>query len=197
MRSAGVLRTIASEHERLDSTKDKEIIRRFAAGEQDAAFRMLMSSYQRPLYQLTRRMMGNHEDADDALQNTFVKAWKGLPKFREDSKLFSWLYRIASNESLNLLDKRKRSHGTSLDEVTELAGESHISLSGDEIQAMLHTAIETLPSKQKLVFTLKYFQELKYEEIADITGTSVGALKSSFHLAVKKIELYLADRSNL
>lgn len=170
---------------------------RFAAGEEDAAFRILISSYQRPLYQLTRRMLGNHEDADDALQNTFIKAWKALPKFREESKLYSWLYRIACNESLSLIDKRKRHSGDSLDTIAEISCESYSSPSSGEIQSKLNRALDTLPAKQKLVFSLKYFQDLKYEEISKITGTSAGALKSSYHIAVKKIEGILTGGLNL
>ncbi len=181
----------------MGSNTDKEIIERFAAGDENAAFRMLISSYQRPLYQLTRRMLGNHEDADDALQNTFIKAWKALPEFREESKLFSWLYRIASNESLNLIEKRDRQRIQPLDEMIELSAPEQRGPSPEEIQERLHHAMDTLPAKQKLVFTLKYFQELKYEEISTITGTSVGALKSSYHISVKKIESFLSKGSNL
>jgi RNA polymerase sigma-70 factor (ECF subfamily) len=142
-------------------------------------------------------MLGNHEDADDVLQNTLVKAYKGLKNFRGDAKLFSWLYRIASNESLTFIEKRKRHRTISIDDSSEPAGNTSVGPGPEEIQAALRSAIDQLPPKQQLVFNLKYFEELKYEQISELTGTSVGALKSSYHIAVKKIEQFLVGRSNL
>lgn len=141
-------------------------------------------------------MVGDHEDANDVLQNTFVKAYKGLMNFRGDSKLYSWLYRIASNESLTFIEKKKKNQTISIDASVEPVSTSTAGPDPEEIQEALRHAIDQLPSKQQLVFNLKYFEELKYEEISEITGTSVGALKSSFHIAVKKIEKYLEGRSN-
>lgn len=159
--------------------------------------RMLMSNYQEALYYHIRRMVGNHEDADDVLQNTLVKTYQGLKNFRGESKLYSWLYRIASNECLTLIEKRKKHRTISIEDATEPMAPSHDGMGPEEIQEALGMAIAQLPPKQQLVFNLKYYEELKYEEIAEITGTSIGALKSSFHIAVKKIEAVLVSRSNL
>lgn len=142
-------------------------------------------------------MMGNHEDADDALQNTFLKAWKGLKNFRRESKLYSWLYRIASNECLTLLERQKKNRTFTIEETNEPVAPDSTGPGSEEIQEALTEAVSQLPHKQQMVFSMKYFDELKYEEISSITGTSVGALKSSFHIAVKKIEETLRQRSNL
>ena len=158
------------------------------------AFNLLVRQYQRRLYSFVRRMITDHDEAQDVLQNTFIKAWNGLDKFREDSKLYSWLYRIAHNECLNHLRSAKRGLFTSDEAVvgrltTTLDSSEHFS--GDMIQKKLQRALMRLPAKQRAVFTMKYFEELKYEEISTITGTSVGALKSSYHIAVKKIEQWV------
>jgi RNA polymerase sigma-70 factor (ECF subfamily) len=131
------------------------------------------------------------------LQNTFIKAFKNIDRFREDSQLFTWLYRIATNESLTFLKKKKRHIFVSMDEVEHsLSGKlaSDPEMSGDAIQLKLQQAILTLPTKQRMVFNLKYFDELKYDEIAEVTGTSVGALKASYHHAVKKIETFMKQQ---
>jgi RNA polymerase sigma factor (sigma-70 family) len=131
------------------------------------------------------------------LQNTFIKAFRNLDKFREDSQLFTWLYRIATNESLTFLKKKKKNVFVSMDEVSHQLSstlESDPELSGDAIQLKLQQAILTLPNKQRLVFNMKYFDEMKYDEIAEVTGTSVGALKASYHHAVKKIEAYVKSQ---
>lgn len=160
------------------------------------AFNLLVRQYQRRLYGFIRRMVTDHDEAQDVLQNTFVKVWHGLDKFRADSKLYSWLYRIAHNECLNHLRSLKRGLFTSHESVVErltttLDSSEHFS--GDLIQRKLQKAIMRLPDKQRAVFNMKYFDELKYEEISTITGTSVGALKSSYHIAVKKIEAWLTE----
>jgi RNA polymerase sigma-70 factor (ECF subfamily) len=160
------------------------------------AFNLLVRQYQRRLYGFIRRMVTDHDEAQDVLQNTFVKVWHGLDKFRADSKLYSWLYRIAHNECLNHLRSLKRGLFTSHESVMErltttLDSSEHFS--GDLIQRKLQKAIMRLPDKQRAVFNMKYFDELKYEEISTITGTSVGALKSSYHIAVKKIEAWLTE----
>ncbi len=157
-------------------------------------FRLLLGQYQERIYWHVRKMVIDHDDANDVTQEIFVKIWKNLDKFREDSKLFTWIYRIATNECLNFLNKKKRRSIIPLEEgtselSTQLDAGSHIS--GDEIQLILQKAILTLPDKQRAVFNMKYFDELKFDEIADITGTSVGALKASYHLAVKKIEKFI------
>lgn len=158
------------------------------------AFNLLVRQFQRRLYAFVRRMVNDHDEAADVLQNTFIKAWNGLPAFRGDAQLYSWLYRIAHNECLNHIRSKQRRFFVSSDAVIErlsttLDASEHFS--GDAIARKLHEAIAQLPAKQKAVFHMKYFEELKYEEISAITGTSVGALKSSYHIAVKKIEAYL------
>jgi len=132
-----------------------------------------------------------HDDADDVLQNTFIKVWKGLHNFRQDSQLYTWLYRIATNEALSFIKKNNRFRTINIEgsgsEITSYL-ENDPLYSSNEISARLHKAVLSLPNKQQLVFNMKYFDELKYEEISDILGTSVGALKASYHIAVKKIE---------
>jgi len=139
-------------------------------------------------------MVIDHDDADDVTQEVFVKIWKNLDKFREDSKLFTWIYRIATNECLNFLNKQKRRSLVPLEDDSVALG-AHIDegahVDGEDIQMILQKAILTLPDKQRAVFNMKYFEDLKFDEIADITGTSVGALKASYHLAVKKIEKFI------
>ncbi len=158
------------------------------------AFNLLVRQYQTRLYSFIRRMVTDHDEAKDVLQNVFLKAWTGLDGFRADAQLFSWLYRIAHNESLNHLRKMKRGLFVSEASVVErltttLDSSEHFS--GDEIQRKLQRAVMRLPDKQRAVFTMKYFEEMKYEAMSEITGTSVGALKSSYHIAVKKIEGWL------
>lgn len=168
-----------------------------------AAFDSLVLLYQRPLYAFIRRMVTDHQVAQDVLQDTFIKAWNGLAQFRGDAKLFSWMYRIAHNECISHLRKLRRVSFASDEEMVEklTASMDHGEhFSGDEIQRRLQRAVMRLPDKQRAVFQMKYFQELKYEEISAITGTSVGALKSSYHIAVHKVEHWLTnnegDRSN-
>lgn len=153
------------------------------------AFEDIVNMFGQTLYWQIRRIVTYHEDADDVLQNTFIKAWSNLDKFRGDSKISTWLYRIAYNESINFLNSRNQT--ISLDNEEENFAErleSDTYFDGDDTQKLLQQAILQLPEKQRAVFTLKYYQELKYEEISEITGTSIGALKASYHHAVKKIE---------
>ena len=161
---------------------------------QNIAFRKLLQLYQKPLYNHVRNMVLNHDDTDDVLQNTFVKVFQNLKNFKGDSKLFSWMYRIATNEAITFMQQRAKKSGISSEEVQQKAInklESDVYFDGNEIQLKLQKAIATLPEKQQLVFKMKYFEELKYEQIAEITGTSVGALKASYFHAVKKIEVFL------
>jgi len=163
---------------------------------QNKAFQKLIQKYQRPLYSIIRNIVLNHDDADDVLQNTFIKVFLYLKKFKGDSKLFSWMYRIATNEAITFLhQKAKKNNTTSLALQLKILDtiKSDPYFDGDEIQIKLHKAILLLPEKQQLVFKMKYFQELKYEELSEILGTSVGALKASYHLAVKKIEVYVKN----
>lgn len=161
---------------------------------QNEAFRKLLQLYQKPLYNHVRNMVLNHDDADDVLQNTFIKIYSNLANFKGDSKLFSWMYRIATNEALTFMQQRAKKSGISNEEVQQKAInnlESDVYFDGNEIQLKLQKAIAGLPEKQQLVFKMKYFEELKYEQISEITGTSVGGLKASYFHAVKKIEDFL------
>ena len=157
------------------------------ASTKEAAFTRLVREYQEPLYWQIRRMVVVHDDANDVLQNTFIKAWSAIDSFRGESRLQTWLFRIAINESLNYLNKKKQV--LSLDQTDGsladmLASDSYFD--GDEVQRQFQTAINTLPEKQRLVFDLKYFDEMKYEDMSSLLGTSIGALKASYHHAVKK-----------
>ena len=168
---------------------EKTLIKQLSdSSQKEAAFTRLVREYQEPLYWQIRRMVLVHDDADDVLQNTFIKAWSAIDSFRGESLLQTWLFRIAINESLNFLSKKKQV--LSLDQedfgaAVSLASDSYFD--GDELQQQFQTAIGTLPEKQRLVFNLKYFDEMKYEDMSDLLGTSIGALKASYHHAVKKI----------
>ena len=158
---------------------------------QNAAFQKLLRDYQRPLYNHIRNIVLNHDDADDVLQNTFVKVFQYLKDFKGESKLFSWMYRIATNEAITFINQKAKRNGTTSEAlqtkiVDNLKADTYFD--GNEIQIKLQKAIALLPEKQQLVFKLKYYEEIKYEEMSEILGTSVGALKASYHHAVKKIE---------
>lgn len=160
----------------------------------DEAFSLLVKEYKVRLYWHIRNFVKIHEDADDVLQNVFIKVYRNIHKFKGESKLYSWMYRIASNESITFLNKKAKKLKISNEEVQDYILdnlESDVYFEGDEIQLKLQKAIATLPEKQRQVFNMKYFQELKYKEIAEILDTSVGALKSNYHHATKKIEDYL------
>ncbi len=160
------------------------------------AFNLIVMKYQEKLYWHIRKIVIRHDDADDVLQNTFIKVWKSLDKFREASKLYTWLYRIATNESLTFLKQQKNKYLLPLEDHENSLKNSLMSdvyFNGDEIQLKLQKAILTLPEKQRIVFNMKYFDEMKYDDMAEILKTSVGALKASFHHAVKKIEKYLSE----
>ncbi len=175
------------------SVDETEILSLLKSGSNDRAFTLIVEQFKEPLYWHTRRMVISHADADDVIQNTFLKVWKNLDKFSGDSKLYTWLYRIATNESINFINKRNRNLNESLsNEAIQVAGNSG-GFDGDEIQLKLQRAILTLPDKQRAVFNLKYFEDKKYDEISEILDTSVGALKASYHHAVKKIKEYLEN----
>ena len=159
-------------------------------------FNMLVRAYQQKVYWLVRKMVIDHDDADDLTQEVFIKIHKAIDRFREDSQLYTWIYRIATNECLTFLNKKKRRFFLPIEDVSkELSAkiDSAPYLTGDDIQKKLQKALLTLPDKQRLVFNMKYYDDLPYEDIAAITKTSVGALKASYHHAVKKIENYLTD----
>ena len=162
---------------------------------QNEAFKKLLFTYQKPLYNHIRNIVLNHDDADDVLQNTFIKVFQYLNSFKGESKLFSWMYRIASNEALTFLKQKAKKNEISSEELQNKTIDNlkaDVYFNGNEIQIKLHKAIAKLPEKQQLVFKMKYFEELKYEEISEILGTSVGALKASYHHAVKKIETFVS-----
>ena len=157
-------------------------------------FNLLVRKYQQKIYWHIRKMVIDHDDADDLVQEVFVKIWKHIDNFRQDAQLYTWIYRIATNECLNFLRKKKNKFFLPINDVQnelshKLENSSHID--GDEIQIKLQKALLKLPDKQRLVFNMKYFDEMKYEEISEITGTSVGSLKANYHHAVKKIEEFI------
>jgi RNA polymerase sigma-70 factor (ECF subfamily) len=158
------------------------------------AFKELLNRYKEKLYWHIRHIVKSHDDTDDVLQNTFIKVYKNIDNFKGDSKLYTWLYRIATNESITFINKNAKRLQITNQEAQELAIsnlESDVYFEGDAIQLKLQKAIATLPEKQQLVFNMKYFQELKYKEMSVILETSEGALKASYHIAAKKIEVYL------
>lgn len=159
------------------------------------AFEDMVNGYSRQLYWQIHHLLQNHEDTDDVLQNTFIKAWKGVDNFKGDSALSTWLYRIAYNESITFLKQRRQQ--TSIDDEDFVGQSTFIAddyFDGDEAQGLLQQAISSLPAKQKQVFCMKYFDDLKYEEISNLVGTSVGALKASYHLAVEKITNFVKSK---
>lgn len=160
----------------------------------EAAFRVLMKNYKERLYWHIRKMVLNHDDADDVLQNTFIKVYRNIDGFKGESKLYSWLYRIATNEAITFLNKKAKALQITSEEVQNNALnalQADVYFEGDTIQYKLQKAIKTLPEKQQLVFNMKYFDDITYEELSEILDTSVGALKSSYHIAVKKITEYI------
>lgn len=176
---------------------EKELISLFSQqGNENYAFNLIVELYKERLYWHIRKIVIDHDDTDDVLQNTYIKVWKGLPGFREDSLLYTWIYRIATNEALSFLKQKRTKYFLPITNVERQLSETLESdeyFNGEEIQLKLQKAILTLPEKQRIVFNMKYFDEMKYENISEILGTSVGALKASYHHAVKKIEKYLAD----
>jgi RNA polymerase sigma factor (sigma-70 family) len=165
----------------------------------EKAFRELISLYKERLYWHIRKIVISHDDTDDVLQNTFIKIYKNIGKFNQESKLYSWMYRIATNEALTFINKRAKERNLDISEMQgQLASNlsSDVYFSGDEIQQILQKAIATLPQKQRLVFNMKYFDEIKYDEMSEILETSVGALKASYFHAVKKIENYIKNKTD-
>lgn len=166
----------------------------------DKAFETLVREFQEQLYWQIRRMVYNHDDTDDILQNVFLKAWQGLDNFRGDAKLATWLYRIANNETINFLRRQQQttlsispSGEKEEDDLPYITLESDPYFDGDETERQLQQAIQALPPKQRQVFNMKYFQEMKYEDISAVLGTSTGALKASYHLAVQKITAFFNE----
>lgn len=183
----------------MNGITDKEILVLFQdPDKRNQAFSLLVKNYQERLYWHIRKIVLSHEDAHDVIQNTFIKIWKGLIKFRYDSQLYTWMYRIATNEALSFLkEKQKKQMAFTNEKVENMllrTLESDSYFDGDAAQKMLQRAILTLPEKQRLVFNMRYFDEIKYEDLSQILETSVGALKASYHHAVKKIESFLKQQ---
>ena len=174
---------------------DEELLDQFRKEETcNYAFNLLVRKHQQRLYWHVRRIVIDHDDANDVIQNTFIKIWKSLDNFRADSQLYTWMYRIATNESITFLNQKKKRFALSLDGVehelsNHLTSDSYFS--GDKIQMKLQQAVLKLPTQQRLIFNMKYFDGMKYEEIAEVLDLSVGGLKASYHHAVKKIEKYI------
>lgn len=159
------------------------------------AFEDLVNRYSRQLYWQIHHLLQNHDDTDDVLQNTFIKAWNGIDQFKGEAALFTWLYRIAYNESVTFLKQRRQMASIDDEDFTNPPGfVADEYFDGDETQRVLMQAVSVLPAKQKQVFCMKYFEEKKYEEISEMLGTSIGALKASYHLAVEKITNFVKAR---
>jgi RNA polymerase sigma factor (sigma-70 family) len=176
---------------------DKSLLAEFREpSSRERGYTRIIKKYQEKLYWHIRRMVVEHEDANDVLQNMFIKVWNGLDNFREDSQLYTWLYRIATNESLSFLERRKKQTTASLsDEDTGLANQIKASdhFDANKLEWKLQLAIQKLPEKQRAVFNLRYYDEMPYEEMSRVLETSEGALKASYHHAVKKIEDYIIN----
>lgn len=172
---------------------DQDLLDKYQENPQ-VGFQMIVQKYQERVYWQIRRLTKNHQDTEDVMQNVFIKVWKGLEKFRADSNLYTWIYRIAFNETHTFLTKNNKRQTVDMDPPlfeNNVSVEAGKDLSGDEIEAILNKALDELPEKQRQVFELKYFEEMKFKDISELLGTSVGGLKASYHLAVKKIEEYL------
>jgi RNA polymerase sigma factor (sigma-70 family) len=176
---------------------DKEILDMYRAeSSRNMALHHLIQKYQQKLYWQIRKIVIDHDDADDVMQNTFIKVWKGLENFKEESQLFTWLYRIATNESLTFLKQKQKQNTVSLHPIEyqlskSLESDEHFK--GDAIQLKLQQAILTLPEKQRIVFNMRYYDEMPYEQMSEVLETSVGALKASYHHAAKKVEEFLLN----
>ncbi len=176
---------------------DKELLLQFAdPATKERSFTLILKKYQEKLYWHIRRMVVNHDDANDVLQNMFIKVWKALENFREDSQLYTWLYRIATNECLTFLAKEKKRSAVSFSDVetglsNKLEAEQHFD--ANKLEWKLQAAIQQLPEKQRVVFNLRYYDEMPYEKMSRVLETSEGALKASYHHAVKKIENFILN----
>lgn len=175
---------------------DGEIMELYRSGEKEKALTAIVDKYSERLYWHIRRFTCSHDDTDDLLQDTFTKIWTALPSFREDSRLFTWIYRIATNEAMNFLRRKRLRSALSFENMRaemEKKIDSDPYFNGTELQRMLQKAIQKLPTKQRLVFTMRYFDEMKYEEISEILGSTVGSLKASYHHAYTKISAELSN----
>lgn len=180
----------------LNTAKPEENITELLKTDLNKGFRLVVEKYSSRLYWHIRRLVILHEDADDALQNTFINAWRGIKDFRSDSSLYTWLFAIATNEALSIINKRKKNCTDSLDDLESFFAnsiEGNCWFDGTDAQMKLQNAILMLPEKQRIVFNLKYFDDMPYEEMSKVLNTSVGALKASYHHAVKKIEKTISE----
>ena len=179
------------------TTSDTELLVQFRNPiTKEKAFTSIIKKYQEKLYWHVRRMVIDHEDANDVLQNVFLRVWNGLENFREDSQLYTWLYRIATNECLTYIEQQKKRSAVPLDESegglsNKIKADSHFD--ANRLEWKLQLAIQQLPEKQRIVFSLRYYDEMPYEEMSRVLDTSEGALKASYHHAVKKIEDYIKN----
>jgi RNA polymerase sigma factor (sigma-70 family) len=176
-------------------TEEKSLVRALKSDkEKEVAFRILVSQYKERLYWQIRKIVFDHDDTDDVLQNTFIKIFRNINSFKEDSKLYTWMYRIATNEAITFINKRAKMTKITIEDVKNRAIdnlESDVYFEGDAIQIQLQRAIASLPERQQLIFSMKYFEEHTFEELSKILDTSVGGLKSSYHIAVKKVTAYV------
>jgi RNA polymerase sigma factor (sigma-70 family) len=181
----------------MTNISDTELLAQFRIAEtRDAAFSGLVKKYQERLYWHIRRIVVDHDDANDVLQNVFIKTWKGLDNFREDSQLYTWLYRIATNECLTFLEQQKKRKSISYDQLDDSMVnkvKEDQNFDANKLEWKLQLAIQKLPEKQRIVFTLRYYDEMPYEEMSKVLETSEGALKASYHHAVKKIEDFILN----
>lgn len=178
-------------------TEDRALLQQFKVAQtKERAFTDLMKKYQERLYWHIRRLVVEHEDANDVLQNMFIKVWNGLENFREDSQLYTWLYRIATNECLSFLEQQKKRSAVSFEDIQEGLSEqvrASDNFYANKLEWKLQLAIQQLPEKQRVVFTLRYYDEMPYEEMSRVLETSEGALKASYHHAAKKIEDFIKN----
>ena len=173
---------------------DEEIIKTYHEGHHEQAFNEIVKLYSERLYWHVRSLVCNHEDTDDLLQEIFVKVWAALPSYRGEAQLYTWMYRIATNETLNFLHKQKIRATLSLESLSaamEKKIDDDVYFNGNEAQRVLSKAIQRLPQKQKLVFVMRYYEDMKYEDISSVLGISVGSLKASYHIAYEKIKTEL------
>lgn len=181
--------------------EEKELVTALQTeADKEAAFRELVTQFKERLYWQIRNMVLNHDDADDVLQNTFIKIFRNINSFKGDSKLHTWMYRIAANESITFLNKKAKRNNVSIEKVNDNALrelESDVYFEGGAIQLQFQKAIATLPEKQRLIFTMKYFEDHTFKELSEILETSVGGLKSSYHIAVKKITEYIKTNETI
>ncbi len=181
----------------LTSVSDNELLLQFRnPATKERAYTAIIKKYQEKLYWHIRRMVVDHDDANDVLQNVLIRVWKGLENFREDSQLYTWLYRIGTNESLTFLEQQKKKSAISLSDVESGLSnkiKADQNFDANKLEWKLQLAIQQLPEKQRVVFSLRYYEEMPYEEMSKVLETSEGALKASYHHAVKKIEDYIVN----